>query len=134
MKKAIDLLNSKNIRPSMARIKILEYLAGTAEHPTVEMIYSKLLPVIPTLSKTTVYKTMELLVGSNLARTLHMDENEVRFDADVSDHGHFHCLRCGNVYDFEVDFGSVRTGGLEGFAIMKKDLFFKGFCPRCCAH
>lgn len=131
IKKAIEILRSKNIRPSMARIKILEYLTGTTDHPTVEMIYSRLLPEIPTLSKTTVYKTLELLVEANLARLLHMDENEARFDANVSDHGHFRCSRCGKVYDFEADLDSLETKGLGGFAVAEKNLIFKGSCPRC---
>lgn len=115
----------------MARIKILEYLAGTTDHPTAEMIHSRLLAEIPTLSKTTVYKTLGLLVEANLARLLHMDENEARFDANVSDHGHFRCSRCGKVYDFEADLDSLETKGLEGFAVAEKNLIFKGSCPRC---
>lgn len=133
IKQTIEMLRSKNIRPSMARIRILDYLLGTTDHPTVEMIHRKLLPEIPTLSKTTVYKTMELLVEADLARLLHMDESEAHFDGNVDDHGHFKCKRCGQVYDFEVDLDALKTRNLDGFSIDEKNLFFSGFCPRCCS-
>lgn len=95
------------------------------------MIHERLLPEIPTLSKTTVYNTLALLVEAGLARELHLEENEARYDADNSDHGHFLCTRCGRVYDFAVDLACLRTEGLAGFSIGEKNLFYKGVCPRC---
>lgn len=131
MEKAIKHLRSKNIRPSIARIKILDHLMNTNAHPTVDMIYTSLLPDIPTLSRTTVYKTMDLLVEAGLARLLQTEENEARYDVNVSDHGHFKCSRCGRLYDFAVNLDRLETGGLEGFAVNEKNVFFKGVCPRC---
>ena len=131
MESAIDKLRSKGIRPSIARIRILEYLSGSAEHPTVDMIYQHLLPEIPTLSKTTVYKTAALMVESGLARILHIDEAEARYDADVSEHGHFHCSCCGRVYDFVFNRSLLETEGLEGFVVDDFNFYLKGVCPRC---
>ncbi|NLA27696.1 MAG: transcriptional repressor, partial [Firmicutes bacterium] len=68
---ALKCLRAKNIHPSVARIKVLSYLIKTDSHPTVDMIYTSLLPEMPTLSKTTVYKTMDLLIEAKLARLVH---------------------------------------------------------------
>lgn len=104
---------------------------NSSSHPTVDMIYTSLLPEIPTLSKTTVYKTMDLLVEAGLARLVHADDKEAHYDANISDHGHFKCIRCGRVYDFTVNLDRLETGGLEGFAVDEKNVVFKGVCPRC---
>ena len=128
---AISALRSKNIRPSIARIKILEYLSHTTAHPTVEVIYHSLLPEIPTLSKATVYKTMSLLVEAGLARLLYGEDCEAHYDANISDHGHFQCTRCGRIYDFTVDLDNLEAEGLEGFTVVEKNIFFRGACPRC---
>ncbi len=131
MQNALELLRSNNIHPSIARIKILSYLLAGTSHPTVDMIYTALLPEIPTLSKTTVYKTMDLLVEAKLARLVQADEVEAHYDADTSDHGHFKCSRCGKIYDFTVKLDCLETGGLEGFAVEEKNVIFKGVCYRC---
>ena len=103
----------------------------TDKHPSVDMIYNALLPEMPTLSRTTVYKTMDLLVENKLARLLHSEEHEARYDGDVSDHGHFKCLRCGRVYDFNVNLDCLETGGLDGFVVDEKYVLFKGVCSGC---
>ncbi len=131
MQYALELLRSNNIHPSIARIKILGYLLCSHSHPTVDMIYTALLPEIPTLSKTTVYKTMDLLVEANLARLVQADETEAHYDANTGDHGHFKCTRCGRIYDFTVKIDRLEIGGLEGFAVNEKNVIFKGICSRC---
>ena len=70
MMNAAQSLQEKNIRPSLLRIKILEYLISVKTHPTVDEIYDKLLPEIPTLSKTTVYNTLKLLVEAGFPKQL----------------------------------------------------------------
>ena len=55
-----DTLLEKNIRPSHQRIKVMEFLLKNKIHPTVDYIYNELHEEIPTLSKTTVYNTLNL--------------------------------------------------------------------------
>ena len=47
-------LQNHNIKPSVQRIAIMNYLIEHRTHPTVDEIYTALSPSIPTLSKTTV--------------------------------------------------------------------------------
>ena len=54
------ILRDKAISPSIQRIKILEYLDTHRTHPTVDEIFTSLIPVIPTLSKMTIYNTLKL--------------------------------------------------------------------------
>ena len=120
-----------NIKPSYPRIKILEYLLDKRNHPTVEDIYSELVREVPTLSKTTVYNTLNLLIKANLARVVTIEENETRYDADVSSHGHFKCEECGSIYDFRIPIDEIAVGDLNSFKINEKNVYYKGVCSKC---
>lgn len=124
------LLNS-HIKPSYSRVKILEYIVNKRSHPTVEEIYNVLIKELPTLSKTTVYNTLNLLMQARLIRLITIEENETRYDADLSEHGHFKCERCGSIYDFSISLESNEVEGLNGFMIDDKNVYFKGICPNC---
>ncbi len=126
-----DFLKSKNIKPSFQRIRIFEYLMNSIEHPTVDEIYKALIGEIPTLSKTTVYNTLNLFIEKRIVHMVTIEENEVRYDADVSDHGHFKCDICGKVYDFKANIIELDTDLSESFIINQKDIFFRGTCPSC---
>ena len=66
----VKRLQNHNIKPSVQRIAIMNYLIEHRTHPTVDEIYTALSPSIPTLSKTTVYKTLKLLSEQGAAQTL----------------------------------------------------------------
>ncbi|MGI6778337.1 MAG: Fur family transcriptional regulator [Acetivibrionales bacterium] len=96
-------LNTKSIRLSYQRLKVLEYLTKHQYHPTVDMIFTDLQKDIPTLSKTTIYNTLRILVEAGLVRVITIKDNETRYDITVKNHGHFMCESCGTIYDFNVD-------------------------------
>ncbi|MDR3295597.1 MAG: transcriptional repressor [Clostridiales Family XIII bacterium] len=124
-------IRQTGIRPSSARIHVLRYLEEERNHPTVDQIYKALLLRLPGLSRASVYNSLAALEGSRLVRPLTMDGNELRYDACVADHGHFRCLACGGIRDFELDLSSLRTEGLGGFAVERQDFLAWGFCPDC---
>lgn len=126
-----DYLKKNGIKPSYQRIKIYEYLMGTKAHPTVDIIYKALVRDIPTLSKTTVYNTLNLFIENGITQLLTIEENETRYDADISLHGHFKCTGCGKVYDFSVDQEFLKPTELEGFKVEEQHLYFKGVCATC---
>ncbi len=126
-----EYLKKHGIKPSYQRMKIFEYMLEKRNHPTVDLIYRALLPEIPTLSKTTVYNTLNLFTEKGIALLIVIEENETRYDADISDHGHFKCEKCGNVYDFDFDISKMDIKGLRGFEIKEKHIYFKGLCSEC---
>jgi Fe2+ or Zn2+ uptake regulation protein len=126
-----EYLKSNGIKPSLQRMKIFEYLVGTKEHPTVDMIYKKLVKEMPTLSKTTVYNTLNLFVKNDIAHIITIEENETRYDADVSVHGHFKCTECEKVYDFLIENEDIHITDLKNFQINQKHVYFRGICEIC---
>ena len=94
-----DILIKHGISPSFQRLKIYSYLMGTKSHPTAYTIFEKLKNEIPSLSKTTVYNVLKLLSEKGLVNEVKIEDHELRFDAEVREHGHFKCSVCGEVSD-----------------------------------
>ncbi len=126
---AAERLADKAVRPSMLRIAVLEYLMQTKAHPTIDEIYSALHLRIPTLSKTSVYNITKLLTEKGLTKAITIDEKQIRYDADVSMHGHFLCECCGSVSDFSLT--GISDGALDGFSIRTKEVYYSGICKNC---
>ena len=127
-------LKTKNIRLSHQRLKVLEYLSNNKCHPTVDQIYTKLQKEIPTLSKTTIYSTLNILADAGMVRVINIEDSETRYDIKVENHGHFKCEACGNIYDFNTDMESLGTDDLKDFHIRDKNVYFKGTCPKCLSN
>ena len=124
-------LKKHNINPSHQRIKIFEYLLQNRTHPTVDEIFKSLMAEIKTLSKTTVYNTLKLFIEKEVVKAIVIEDNEVRYDANVNFHGHFKCLCCNTIYDFNMDDSILRNEDLKGFQINEQHLYIKGICKAC---
>lgn len=127
----LEQLKLKNIRLSHQRLKVLEYLVNNRIHPTVDQIFSQLRKEIPTLSKTTVYNTLDTLVEAGIVKVITIEDNETRYDIDTKSHGHFKCESCGTIYDFAINIDSFDIKDLEGFKVYSKEVYFKGICKNC---
>lgn len=124
-------LSKRNIRPSYQRIKVLEYLIHNQCHPTVDQIFTDLLSEMPTLSKSTIYNTLNTFLEAGLVKVLNIEENETRYDITTETHGHFKCEECGTISNFNINIDSFATEGLKGFKVIDKNVYFKGICPKC---
>jgi len=59
-----------------------------------------------------------------------------RFDPNVGDHHHLHCIRCGHVIDFynrTYDQLDVPEEIREEFTVLGKRVVLKGICRACAA-
>lgn len=126
-----EALRENGLRATSQRIAVYEYLLEHRTHPGVEEIYEGLSGQYPGLSKTTVYNILQSLCEKGLTLSLSIDTRETRFDGYVHAHGHFRCEGCARVTDFSLE--KLECSGLEGFSILKKDVYFSGLCPDCIA-
>ena len=99
------------------------------------MIYEELRPEYPTLSLTTVYNTLEVLIDLGLVNSLGSAGDEaIHYDADTSPHVNLACTSCNRV----IDLPSQHVRALEdevtsqsGFKIMGARVLYYGLCPEC---
>ena len=130
---AYSKLIEYQIKPSVQRIAIMNYLLTHRTHPSADEVYTNLCQAIPTLSKTTVYNTLELLADNGAALMLTIDENKICFDGDTSDHAHFICKKCGKIYDLPMIVSAEELKKMEadGHVITEVHHYYRGTCKKC---
>lgn len=132
MKSLQDRLEEKGLRSSHQRVKILQYLDKHRTHPTVEEIYNGLVKELPTLSKTTIYNTLQSFMEHELISGLTISGSEARFDFETKPHSHFLCKECGQVMDIEkINCPCDNRGVIDGNKIEEVHLYLKGVCKKC---
>lgn len=130
--KAHKYLVEKGVKPSLQRLAVMGYLMTHHTHPTVDEIFSALVGQMPTLSRTTVYNTLNALVGCGAVLQLDIDARTKRYDGDTSLHAHFMCDGCGAIEDIRIlqhDF--VSQNAPQGAQIRDVQLLYKGKCKKC---
>ena len=124
----------KKLRYSHQREMIYQYLMGTHEHPSAEMVYDALRDEIKGLSLGTVYRNLRLLEDLGKVRRVASLNGTERYDACCGDHVHFICQSCGTVHDIaEAELEQVR-GAInlpEGYQLGQLNLTISGLCPEC---
>lgn len=131
MKDYTKILRDKKISPSIQRIKILEFLDKHRSHPTVDEIFTSLIPVIPTLSKMTIYNTLKIFSAKGLIKSIPNSENVGHYDYNISPHSHFKCRKCKKVFDIDVDLGVSIGKEIDGYKIEEYNLILEGTCKEC---
>ncbi|MGN1269726.1 MAG: transcriptional repressor [Clostridia bacterium] len=89
---------------SKQREIVLETLKNTSIHPTAEQLYEMIHQNNPTISKSTVYRNINILLENKIIRKVKMPTGANRFDYIGEEHYHAICEKCGKVFDFEYCF------------------------------
>ena len=132
-----SILAEAGIRPSIQRIAVYSWLCEHPIHPDVETVYDALNPIYPTLSKTTVYNTLKLFEEKKIVQSIKIEDDKLRFDAEMKDHLHFKCIKCNGIFDVfegtEVSqlFNNISTMVPKGFSISKIQTNLWGICQNC---
>ena len=135
MQTTAEFMRDLGLSPSPQRIAIYDFLKNNAIHPTVDTIYNAVRETLPSISRTTVYNTVKRLCDSGAIQEVIIEDGELRYDADMSDHGHFKCLKCGKVYDLFPPEGTPLISQIYGlppdFEVSRLHLCCRGKCSAC---
>jgi Fur family peroxide stress response transcriptional regulator len=118
------------------RLEIFRELAATEEHPDADSIFRAVQRRVPTVSVDTVYRTLWMLHDLGLVTTLGPRAG-VRFDANLEQHHHYVCVRCGLVRDFEsADLNALRVPDAvkDLGSIADAHVEVRGVCTKCLAQ
>jgi Fur family peroxide stress response transcriptional regulator len=123
------LLIEKGISPSYQRIRIFHFLTTNRIHPSAEMLYLQLIGEMPTLSRTTVYSTLNLFADKGMLKRIFIEGTLVRFDIDTSDHMHFKCTKCGEVFD--IFKSAKKLLPKTEHKVINEEVYLYGICKNC---
>ena len=133
MDKYVTLLKGNQMKVTPQRLEIMKYLDENRTHPTADDIYSALKGANPSLSKTTIYNTLDTLLEHELIQSVGISGNEMRYDFKRGMHHHFLCKDCGSIMDIDVACKFLEKT-LEGeHRVDEVHGYFKGVCKDCLA-
>jgi Fur family peroxide stress response transcriptional regulator len=128
-----ETLKRAGVKLTHQRLEIFREAAGSGDHPDAESIYRNVRRRIPPISLDTVYRTLWMLLDLKLIDTLG-PRDRIRFDANIGDHHHLVCRKCGTTRDFT----SEELEGLRVPAAVRNwgtgesmRLEVRGICHRC---
>ena len=127
MKKAL-----KERRTAQKRF-VFDYLKSVKNHPTAETVFEKVRKKLPNISQGTVYRILNNFKEKGKAQVINTKDT-AHFDADVSNHAHFICEKCGNVYDVICECskcGILKNKKTKVGKIIKYKIQFYGICKKC---
>jgi len=123
---------------SRQREEIIKVIKELYTHPTAEEIYIIVKGKDPSVSRSTVYRNLGLLVESNVINKITMLNGPDRYDyirEESTKHNHAICTKCGKIFYFEFDFEYEKLKSIilkqTGIEISKKGIAIEGICDSC---
>ena len=129
-----ELYRKKGLKITHQRLEIFKELLNSKDHPTVEKLYSRLKPKLPTISLDTIYRTLTTMEQHGLVSRVQTMESQARFEGRMEEHHHAICRKCGEITDFYwklPDEASLPGEILNWGQIVKKSLTVQGYCGKC---
>lgn len=125
MNKAFRLTKQKKI--------VLDEVLSRCDHPTAEQIYLSIHEKFPNISKSTVYRNLDVLSQEGLLNRIVHKEGD-RFDLTLNNHYHVYCKICHKLVDTRIPYNKdfdKKVAAETSFLIDKHSLVFEGICPEC---
>lgn len=127
MKRLLLALRRHGIQPTAQRLAVARFVLGADSHPTADEVWDKVRQGSPTLSRATVYNTLNLFVEKGLLRTQAVRGGALVFDPHVARHHHFVDEETGEVFD--VPWNAVKVQGhkaLQGYEVRDYQVVMRG--------
>lgn len=116
------------MRYSKQRETVYNVLRATAAHPDVAWIYAEAQKIIPNIGLGTVYRNLSELVSIGKIKKISVKNSAERYDANVDEHAHFVCSRCGKIYDVDCSQISLTHSVL---CVTRSEVTLYGVCSEC---
>ena len=101
-RRILDQIRKRGERITTPRRAVIELLASTREHLSVDDIASRLHVVHPSIAPSTVYRTLEALQEWGMVEKIHRGQSATFFHLAQA-HQHLVCDVCGTVSDIPAD-------------------------------
>jgi len=118
------------------RVAIYKALIQSDQHPTADLMFRSVKEGFPNISFDTVNRTLLTFADIGVVDVVEVFGGPKRFDPDIDDHHHLHCMACGTIIDFKNDGYSdldVPETIAGTFKVISKRVVLKGLCRACIA-
>ena len=122
----------RNTRQRSLILKTLEAKKGPVSVPEICKVVSR---VVPSLNKTTVYRTLERLEKEGLIESIMLQEGVIHYELKTHDddhhHHHFVCQSCEKIFCLSGCLPNMNRLLPKGFKLVGHDLTLRGICRDC---
>ena len=130
------MLSNEGLKFTPQRLEILEEIVLGEGHRECEEIYLSMKTKGKSVSRATVYRTIDLLVKNNLVRKLELGDGRARYESKLnsSHHDHLICIDCGDIVEFvddEIENKQEEIALNNGFVLKKHIHQLFGLCKKC---
>jgi Fur family peroxide stress response transcriptional regulator len=132
-RKMISDLREKGYKITSQRLEIIRALARDPSHPAASDILRKVRKIVPGISISTVYYTLDMMKKEGLIRELEYYDMDNRYETNVADHINLVCTRCRKITDFTGTVPSFSKSVEKETGFKSKNMRFEyyGICRNC---
>lgn len=121
-------------RNTIQKDLVLKTVQELKRHLTADEVYEFIKKEHPTIGRGTVYRNLKILVEEGAIRKVEVPDGSDRFDFTLKDHYHVKCVKCGDIFDVDMEQLpnlKAKIRDTHGMEFLGYDIFFKGICPAC---
>ncbi|MBR5710852.1 MAG: transcriptional repressor [Thermoguttaceae bacterium] len=129
-----EMCKNRGLSITVQRQQVYQALMTFKSHPTVDVVYEQVRKSIPTISRATVYRTLETLADEGLIQRVLHPGSSARYDGNPVPHAHLVCTVCGKTEDWmdsSLNTMSYPSHSSTGYMISNCEITFRGVCPEC---
>ena len=119
------------MRSSRQRDAVLNVLKSYCDHPTADVIYSRVKEKIPNISLGTVYRNLGQLQDEGLVTVVETGDKKVHYDGNLENHIHFVCRKCGVITDIFCKNEVPKVFEKSGYLVESQKTVYYGICKDC---
>ncbi len=120
-------------RNTIQRELVLDAVKMLHNHPTPVQVYNCVSARFPGISKSTVYRNLNILCDSGALLRIPVPNGAERVDHNVSPHYHAVCRGCGKLIDIKTAVPALTANPPDSgdFEIEDVRIIFTGICADC---
>ena len=131
-----DYLRSRGMKFSKPRRIILKLFLEGEDHKDIEKLVVEAKSIDSLISRSTVYRTMNLLADCGLADEINFSGNRKHFEnlSKKKHHDHYFCTKCSSVGEFHhpmIEKLQEEVAQTKGFQITSHRMILYGICGNC---
>ncbi len=131
-----DTLHTNGMKCTPARLLIFKEVYSSSAHFDADEIYFRMRQEKKSVSRATVYRTLDLLVENGFVSKVNVGASQVHFENTLAQEHHEHlvCTQCGKVIEFRNDMIEKEQDKIckkFNFFPTKHNLIIFGLCDSC---
>jgi len=136
IKKFKEALKQEKLKLTSQRYEVFKEVCASHEHRESEEIYLALRKRNVSVSRATVYRTMDILFKNDLVRRMDIGDRRWRYEQwlDYDHHDHLICVQCGKIVEFispEIENHQKEICDRFEYDLLRHIHQFFGLCNEC---